>query len=308
MKRSLLILIVLFLSVTFVTAQTSKAGTLIMVRCDDGKDVVSPSRVKISHLQSAFDASKDTVIFVHGFMTNYDDAKDSAGESYKRLVGKLGNINYVGFHWPTKWMLFSTAIDNATKAGACLVHVASKISGWYGGNGGRIHIVTHSLGGRVTLIALQSNEARYVKWGNCFHMAPAVHNDSFTAAFNGTNNVPRGSYIYYSHRDGVLKYLYSLYYMFFGKNTPRNEAWEKMTVEAQVEYLKKLDTGRIAKLSTFDLYLIDVMDRASKKAMGLAGSLSAGKVYNVDMGSAISAHTKYWGSNTVMSHIASKAK
>lgn len=301
----------LFLIMVFSCLLLAQSGSLIMVRCDNDEEFLeSPSQMQLGHLQSSFDTSVDTVVFVHGYMTNFDDARGNFEGAVSVLKSKIGKRNYVGFHWPSKVLWFGTAVTGANTSGRFLLHVLSNISKWYGSSNKRIHLMTHSLGARVLLNALKLNEARYVKWGYCFNMAAAVHNNAYIDSFAGTNEIAQKNYVYYSDRDGVLKYIYTLYYWLFDRNERGREFpdWDQMSDPEKIEYLQKLDQtlqeGGYPQ-TDLDMYLMETMERASKEAMGLVGSVGVSKVENLNVSDIASSHS-YWEHTEVLKKIAEK--
>ncbi len=283
-----------------------------MIRCDkDEEFLASPSDMQLGELQNSFDTSVDTVVFVHGYQNNFSEAKGAYEGAVPVFKSKIGKRNYVGFHWPSNVLWFGTAVSNANKSGRYLLHALSSISKWYGNSSRKVHLVTHSLGARVLLNALQLNDARYVKWGYCFNMAAAVHNNAYEDSFANTNEIPQRNYIYHSDRDGVLKYIYTLYYWLFDRLERRSrefQEWDQMSDDQKIEYLKKLDQsiqeGNIP-VTELDMYLWENMERASKEAMGLVGSVSAYKVENINVTDIASSHS-YWQHTEVLKKIAEK--
>ena len=186
MKKNLWFVFSLLLFFPFSFAQEPVlAGSMVLVRCDNGKNefLASPSDIDLSVLQQSFSSQVDTIVMVHGFNTKPDGAKTTFEGTTALLKSHLGVRNYVGFYWPADMLIdFGKAVSNANESGRYLVHVLSTVSKWYGSSGRSIHLMTHSLGGRVLLSTLLQNEARYVKWGNCFNMAPAVHSDIYFAS------------------------------------------------------------------------------------------------------------------------------
>ena len=295
------------------------SGSLVMVRCDNDDDdfLSAPSAIDLAPLLQSFNNRVDTMIFVHGFNVSYSGAKDTFTKNTAILKAELGDRNYVGFYWPSDVAPdFTQAIKNANKTTKYLVYVACEISKWYGNNNRQIHIVSHSLGGRVTLGTLKENDARYVKWGKCFQMASAIDNDSYSTAFVGSNLVPQYTCVYFSTNDWVLKYLYAL-----GESnrddsrfggTPEKAAWDTLSLDQRIEYLRMLDNSvERGNLPTnaFDLSLYEAIQRSAQKAMGLNGAILDNpvitKVTNIDMSNVVDGHT-YWGNTTVMKNIAAR--
>ena len=170
----------------------------------------------------------------------------------------------------------------------------------------------HSLGGRVLLSTLQQNEARYIPWGKTCLLAAAVDNRSFFNSFANTNLVAQYNYVYFSKNDGVLKYLYALYYWLFEKKiteSPEEEQFKKLSLSQQIDYMSALDKKNRA-LSEFDKELLQQIRRAEKDAMGLVGAFLGNakelrKVENIDVSNIVDGHT-YWTNNTVIRMAAKK--
>lgn len=298
------------------------AGSLVMMRSDngDGEFLSSPSSMNLSGVQTSFDTSVDTIVFVHGFNNSYDKAKTTFTQVATSLRGKLGTRNYVGFYWPSDTLIdFGQAVENANTAGKYLVYALGKISGWYGSSGRSVHVVTHSLGGRVLFSTLKQNEARYVKWGACMSMAPAVHKDVYFGSFNGVNSLPRQTIVYYSKGDYVLEYFYTLYYWLFERNgfagTPEYEKFKALSLEEKIAYMRKLHLGSQrgdVPTNEFDRHLLTGIERAEVEAMGFVGAwlgnpVSVSKVANTNMEAHVDGHS-YWESAEMMNRIAQTVK
>ena len=308
MKAHVLFVLLLLILSVCVVGQNSP----MMVRCDSGNSstfLSSPSQMNLASLQQSFQSNLDTVIFVHGYLTSYSGAKKNYTKAINIMRPVIGRKNFVGFHWPGKVLWFGTAVANSNKAGIFLMYLVSKINQWYGGNGHRIHLVVHSLGARTMLTALHQNTARYIPWGKCQVLAGAVHYDAYKTPFTGVNQLPLRSYVYHSSRDGVLKYLYSLYYSLFGSSKSRNLAgmnsWSKLTISEQISYLRKLEqsieSGK-KNYSELDAYLYQNIQRAKKKAMGLVGSQPVSKVININVTDVAGSHF-YWDNDAVLRRI-----
>jgi len=301
-----------FVFILFASAVTAQ---VLMVRCDDGSSkefLSSPEKINLSTISSSFDRNVDTIVMVHGFMTNFEDCKGSYTTTVNSLRPIIGRRNYIGFHWPAKVLWFGTGVENANKTGAYLVHVLNEITKWYGGNGRKIHMLTHSLGGRVLLNTLEQNSARYVCWGTCYMMASAVHNDAFQSAFPGTNELPEKIYVFHSERDGVLKYIYSLYYFLFGNGdrsihaSPEIQKFMELTFEEQIAYIQNLDEsmqrGCADISSELDQQLVFAIEEG-RSAMGLYGACCTPKVENTNLSDVVSSHT-YWENTEAIRRIA----
>lgn len=320
----LLILLILALPVAQSQDMVATSGSLVMVRSDDGDDgfLNAPSNMVLSKLQQSFNAQVDTVIFVHGFNTSYDGASETFTKNVQLLTPELGNRNYVGFYWPSDLLIdFAQGVANANKAGKYLVYLAAQITRWYGSSNHRIHVLGHSLGARVILSCFKESDARYVKWGHCFLLAAAVHANVYYNSFSGTNLIPNYSWAYFSHNDGVLKYLYALYYWLFDRNfqqfrdSRELQQWQQMSVQQKIEYMRQIDVsaqqGRLPS-TAFEQQIYDGIQRSSEEAMGLIGAQISDpspitRVGNVDMSNVADGHT-YWGNATVMRTIANVIK
>lgn len=305
-------LFLLFVSVCFLTLQAENAaGYVMMVRCDDGSEdthLSSPEDINLIALRN-LNPNKETVVLVHGFNNSYNGAKSSYTTSSKVLHSKMGDVNYVGFYWPSNtWVNFAKAVRNANKSGSYLMHVLAEISKV---TNKRIHFVCHSLGARVILSTLNKNEARYISWGKTCFLAAAVHHDSFFTNFAGANLVSQQNYVYFSKNDNVLKYLYSIYYPIASLNMRSSESSEfaSLSLDEKIEYMKNLDSNRSVRgISEFDVALLADIDRAGNEAMGLIGSFLGNskelrKVENVEVSDVVSGHT-YWSNTRVFQMVA----
>lgn len=303
MKKLLFLLMVL--SIVYVHA----AGSLVMVRSDNDENYLSsPSQMNFSALNNSFDTNKDTVIFIHGYMNNFSSCKSTYESAVEAVKTKLGNINYVGFHWPSKVAWFGTAIERASQAGPYVVHLAKHITSKYNGNGHKIHIISHSLGGHVTLSTLKQAGSSNVAWGTLCYMAPAVHNDAFQKSFCGVNERgQRVNNIYHSTRDGVLVYLYGLYDKLFHDDLTLDcypDEIEKFlnekTTEEQLAYWQALDEkieneGYLPERGNeLDAFLMEQEEKAKREAMGINGALPGTKIDNKNYHDYASSHSSYW--------------
>lgn len=322
MKRVLWLLL-LAICVAFPAAQESDSGSLVMVRCDTGygdKLLSSPDKMDLSALAQSFNPKVDTIIFIHGFNNSHSSAKESFGKSVGMLKPVLGDRNYVGFYWPSDLLvMFGTAVEHANKSAPFLMHVLSNINSWYGGSNRKIHLMSHSLGGRVLLSTLKLNDARYIKWGYCFSFAAAVHSDVYFTGFSGTNQPPLKTLVFHSKNDWVLKYLYSLYYWLFDsrgfEGTPEYSRWQAFSLEEKLQYMRELELSCDAggkPRSEFDAALYSAIEDAEKQAMGLNGAklgdpVSIGKVGNVDVSEVVEGHS-YWDNRQIMDKVSAVLK
>lgn len=305
------------LGLLFVIVSTIIWAQVLMVRCDDGgsKEFLgSPEQMNFSALRSGFNPNVDTIIMFHGFKNDFDGCKGSYTAAANVIQSKVGKRNFVGFHWPSNFFIdFGAAVKNADLATPYVIHTLNEIMRLYGNSTHRIHALTHSLGGRVLLSTLNHNEARYIRWGVCYTMAAAVHNDSFYGTFSGTNEIPQKIYVFHSDRDGVLKYIYALYYMFFGRNAPESiydemEQFRQLSIDEQIAYLQQLDSAMQSgrdSYSEFDQYLCDMLIESDRTAMGLNGSVPANKVENVNVRDVVDSHT-YWENTAAIEKVAGK--
>lgn len=305
-------IITLVLCSAFMYADTE--NSLVMVRCDNGSEdgfLPSPQSMDLGTLKSNLNPNVDTVVLVHGFNTSYSSAKSSYTTASSVLASELGNRNYVGFYWPSNtWLSFGTAVKHANTAGKYLIYMLSEISKICNT---RVHIICHSLGGRVLLSTLQQNEARYVRWGKNCLLAAAVHNNIFFTSFANTNTVAQYNYVYFSKNDGVLKYLYSLYYWLFDRENqklPGAEKFLNLSLAEQLRYMESLEKGKFVELSEFDRELLRQIRIAEKDAMGLVGAFLGNsnelrKVENIEVSNIVDGHS-YWGNSTVIRMAAKK--
>lgn len=293
------------------------SGSLVMVRADSNETYLSsPSKMNLTDVIHSFNPNVDTIVYIHGYMNDFNGAKSQYSGAVNIMKPILGDRNYIGFHWPSKVIWFGTAIKNANKAGEYLVYALTEINKFYNGNGRKIHVVCHSLGGRVLLDTLACPEAPYLPWGNLCLMAPAVHSNAHTTDFPGTYRFGKAQYVYHSKKDGILKYLYTLYYWLFGKGREeleynRNaemEAWLKKSWEEQRAYLANLEK-KIANgwtpTSELDKMLAESLKISATRAMGISGSQIIGKVINMNYTQYAPSHSSYWGSE-ILKKIASE--
>lgn len=305
-------------------AQETFSGSLVMVRCDQGDSYYlkkSPSEIDLSALQRSFNPRVDTLVFVHGFNNDFESAEDHFTGVVNSLRPSLGDRNYVGFHWPSDMAPdFGKGVSNANATGPHLAYVLSTIHKWYGGGTSRrIHVLVHSLGGRVLLSTLQQNEVRYVNWGYCFSLAAAVHKDAYLGSFAGTNLVPYRTLVYHSRNDWVLRDLYAMYYWLFKAPAPAPEtgrsegylAWERMGWEERLNHLDALASAAErgeAPDDPFEISLCEALERADAEAMGLVGAdlgnpVSVARVQNIDVSTVVDGHS-YWDNPGIMQRIA----
>ncbi len=289
----------------------------VLVRSDNdwGGFLSKPSDIDLGELRSKFRSDLDTVVMVHGFNNSPSGAKSSFQVCTSNLRKHIGERNYVGFYWPSNTLIdFGKAVSNANESGPYLVHVLGEISRWYGNSSRKIHIISHSLGGRVLLSTLKQNEIRFVKLGQCFSMAAAVHSNIYTKSFSKTNDAPERTWVYYSNGDGVLKYLYALYHWLFEMNIASDSDYDKfmsLTLDEKLKYMdelyKKHNNG-VAPPSSFDQSLLEAIQRSSQDAMGLVGCKPlVGKVTNVEVTKFVNGHT-YWSNSKMMELIGAKLR
>ncbi len=323
MRTTLFLVLALFLSSCFLSAQES--GSLIMLRCDKAQNTFldSPTEMNLGTLQKSFDPQADTIIMVHGFHHTFESAQSTYQEVQKILQPQLGNLNFVGFSWPCDLLLdFGKGMKYANTASRYLTHVISQVNSWYGKNGGKIHIMSSSLGNRVTLGALKSNESRYVNWGHCFNFAPGVHQDVYFNEFNKTNLLPQENTVFYASNDFVLKYLYALYYWAMGRDDLSQlngyQEWNQLAPAEKIEYMQNLDSRRevssapLNQFSQFDTELLAQIDRAKKNAMGLVGAdlgspVVVENVENINVTKLVKRHS-YWKNPKVLETVVKKLK
>jgi esterase/lipase superfamily enzyme len=158
---------------------------------------------------------RHVLVLVHG----YRNPLKNAADAYKQLVDTLAAKGLVaesttaitsqyglvvGFVWPgfkTKILGFLAARPNANRAGGYLRTLLASLK-----RGARtLDIQTHSLGARVALQALSTNDALWVD--NLMLTAPAVDNECLQPAeeFNEALDSCSRAFVYHSKDDNVLK-------------------------------------------------------------------------------------------------------
>lgn len=295
----------------------TNTSTLNMIRCDNGKNdfLASPQDINLNQLQTDFDPECDTIVMIHGFFNDYDSAKNSYENIHGILSQKIDKHNYVGFAWPCNIVLdFGKGIKHANKAGEHLSHVLSTISSWYGNSERKIHLMSSSLGNRVTFSMLKQNQSRFIKWGQCFNFCPGVHQDVYLNEFNGTNDIAQKNWVFYATNDFVLGYLYATYHWLFGRENldsiPGYDAWKNLNGEEKIAKMKNLwDNKNRQDLSQFDQLVIDQIGLAQKNAMGLVGADLGmgvvGNVTNIEVTKMVDNHS-YWQNPKVLDIVVNK--
>lgn len=168
------------------------------------KGFLSPYELDDLQIDSELPRGKRIVIPVHGYHNDFD----AATEAYRTVESRMekaglpfdGTVRYyypgsnlnIGFFW---------AINRANVAGRHLGTLVRRLQA----AGNTVSILTHSLGARVALTALQTSHVE-----DLVMMAPAVDDDclgeegEFSPAASATNRV----IVMFSPRDSVLRYAY----------------------------------------------------------------------------------------------------
>ena len=294
-------------------AQSLDYPQVNMVTCDkgDNKFVDSPADMDLSNLQSNFDPQLDTIVMVHGFFNTFDSAKESYTAINKVMQTKTGKYNYVGFSWPCNIVLdFGKGVNHANKAGEYLTHLLTEISGWYGSDERRVHVMSSSLGNRVTFSALKQNSSRFIKWGQCFNFCPGVHQDVYLNEFKDTNSIPQKNWIFFAKNDFVLGYLYAAYYWLFGRDGEIPQDWQQLNGEERIAKMRELWQNRNSRnLNDFEQQVVAAIERAQKNAMGLVGAdlgqSTVKNVVNIEVTDMVETHS-YWKNPKVLNIVVNK--
>jgi len=110
----------------------------------------------------------DTILFIHGFDYNFDEALVGLGELKQRLdLGKFGPANMVVFTWPSDgamipYVSYASDRRDAKESGEAGGRALLQLAGFLNKLSvsdmcrGRIHIVAHSMGNYVLRNALQA--------------------------------------------------------------------------------------------------------------------------------------------------------
>ena len=105
-----------------------------------------------SHVSGRIGVNRDVLVFVHGFNTTFEEARDRAAQIVADT--RFGGVAVL-FTWPTKHELFGYVYDkdNATASRDALQSVLQQVAGTPGV--GKVHVLAHSMGGWLAMEALR---------------------------------------------------------------------------------------------------------------------------------------------------------
>jgi esterase/lipase superfamily enzyme len=105
-----------------------------------------------SHVSGRVGVNRDVLVFVHGFNTSFEEARDRAAQIISD--SRFGGVAVL-FTWPTKSELFGYVSDkdNATASRDSLQALLEDISATPGV--GKVHVLAHSMGGWLAMEALR---------------------------------------------------------------------------------------------------------------------------------------------------------
>ena len=150
--------------------------------------------------QLASDASRELLVFVHGFNVSFEDALLRAAQ-LKYDLNFHGEI--VLFTWPSRGSLFaySADLDTAQYSGTPLAEFLAAIAQ---GPWGRVHLLAHSMGGRVSLGGLVDPAAPEKGLGQVVLVAADVASDFFAQQFPRLSCKSEGRTSYVASKDRAL--------------------------------------------------------------------------------------------------------
>ena len=105
-----------------------------------------------SHVSGRIGVNRDVLVFVHGFNTSFEEARDRAAQI--TADSRFGGVAVL-FTWPTKHELFGYVSDkdSATASRDALQDLLQDVSATPGV--GKIHVLAHSMGGWLAMEALR---------------------------------------------------------------------------------------------------------------------------------------------------------
>ena len=105
-----------------------------------------------SHVSGRIGVNRDVLVFVHGFNTPFDEARDRTAQIV--ADSRFGGVAIL-FTWPTKHELFGYVSDkdNATASRDALQTLLQEIGATPGI--GKVHVLAHSMGGWLAMEALR---------------------------------------------------------------------------------------------------------------------------------------------------------
>jgi esterase/lipase superfamily enzyme len=107
-----------------------------------------------SHVSGRIGVNRDVLVFVHGFNTPFEEARDRTAQIV--ADSRFGGVTVL-FTWPTKHELFGYVSDkdNATASRDALQSLLQEISTTPGV--GKVHVLAHSMGGWLAMEALRQS-------------------------------------------------------------------------------------------------------------------------------------------------------
>jgi esterase/lipase superfamily enzyme len=105
-----------------------------------------------SHVSGRIGVNRDVLVFIHGFNTPFDEARDRTAQIV--ADSRFGGVAVL-FTWPTKHELFGYVSDkdNATASRDALQALLQEIGATPGV--GKVHVLAHSMGGWLAMEALR---------------------------------------------------------------------------------------------------------------------------------------------------------
>ena len=105
-----------------------------------------------SHVSGRIGVNRDVLVFVHGFNTPFEEARDRTAQIV--ADSRFGGVAVL-FTWPTKHELFGYVSDkdNATASRDALQSLLQEIGATPGV--GKVHVLAHSMGGWLAMEALR---------------------------------------------------------------------------------------------------------------------------------------------------------
>jgi len=157
------------------------------------------------------DSRRDTLVYVHGFNTTFDFA-------VMRLAQVVHDIQFAGapvaFSWPSHGSAFAYGRDqdNAEKSVAALVDTLRKVidvqAARPAAERGKVHVLAHSLGNRVTLRALAALDSQLpagaTPFGQIILAAPDVSIAEFEQEVPAAHRLADRVSLYFCPQDEAL--------------------------------------------------------------------------------------------------------
>ncbi len=136
-----------------------------------------------SHVSGRIGVNRDVLVFVHGYNTSFEEARDRAAQIV--ADSRFGGVAVL-FTWPTKHELFGYVSDkdSATASRDALLDLLQDVGATPGV--GKIHLLAHSMGGWLAMEALRQaaiggNRDLGGHLGEVMLAAPDIDMDVFAA-------------------------------------------------------------------------------------------------------------------------------